>query len=519
MRPSEPAPLRPSLWNPRTWPAWVWILLPVTTGLLYALGYAVLAPTPTLATLPPEDAILVQRFRNLQALDEASFGPRGNGIRAPRDLIAGARNLEGLPGVDPTGPIHMILMPRTTRPDSSMAVFRAEDADALAAAFHRSDFIARDLTRHAQHLVHRGDWAAIAPNRDDARRIGTGGITAADLGEDQALAADIPRLVDHALSLARQYPWRSILEVLGVRADALYTRTDEATGAALPVLAGDERLEILRTTWAEGRMWAWFEPGRVRVELTPQPGPVADALRGVHALPADLDADPTAGPPHAPGGAEIEVRIGGGGAVALSALVLRACGVPFPTPAGGDDPWGGLSAPDSAPDGLLLWAEPARGSAHAISIGLAAKTLPPLEGFLPMPPVGASEVPLPADQAALTLGTSEAGLAAPAGTIVRGSAPGDLDVVAFGAGARGVLENLRAHRSAAIEPAPVPGAPAAEAGFRLFARFRIAAARAHLLLGRALEPGGFLAALDGGDLHGTLSTDGRVLRLETWRTR
>ena len=505
--------------HPSTWPTAVWILLPLAVGLLYALGYAALAPKPTVADLPPVDAILVERFKDLQALDRASFGPRGAGVRATREMIAANRNVRGLPGVDPTRPIHMILMPRTTRPDSTIAVFPVEDAGAFEGEFKRSDFIERDLTRNAQHLVVRGGWAAVAPNRDDARRIGTGGITAAELGEDQAIAARIPALVEHALSLARNYPWNTLLPALGVQVDALYTRTDDA-GAAVPVLAGDERLDLIRRTWAEGRMWTWFDPGRVRIELLPQRGTLAERIASVHAAGPSVEGE--GAPPYAPSGAEIELRIAGKGAVGLTAHLLRTCGVPFTIP--GDDPLGGLGVIDPDASSLLVWAEPARNSNHAITIGLAARALPDLTAYLPLPADG-EEVPLPSDRAWPTLGTSIEGLAAPRGTVARAKAKGGLDLLVFGAGARGVAEGMRSSLAAGLGGAPGSGAsgrgaaPPVDEGHVVLAAFLVRADRARLLLGRALKPGGFLAALADADIRGRLTTDGRSVRLEAWATR
>jgi len=505
-------------WPPGRWPAAVWILAPLAIGLLYALGYALLAPKPTLADLPPSDAILVQRFRNLAMLDRASFGARGPGVRSARDRIAAARNVPGLPGVDHTGPVHMILMPRTRRTDSTMAVFRVEDAEAFEKAFNRSDFIERDLVRHAQHLVRRGPWAAVAPNRDDARRIGKGGITAADLGEDQSLAADVPRLVDHALSLARSYPWRSILRTLGVQVDALYTREDEQTGAPVPVLAGDDRLAQIRSTWAEARLWAWFEPGKMRVELVPQAGAMADALADAFEHHRPLDGRP-ASAPHAPADSEVWARVSDHRAVGLTARLLRACGVrllpELQETEAARDPLGGLGG--DAPDGVLIWGVPVRGSGHALTIGVASRTLPILSAFLPMPADGAVSVPLAKGAAPLTLGATRAGLEAPAGTVEISRGADGLDVLAFGAGARGAIDGMRSHLAAGLDSRDVGGAAAhADPAFRVFAAFFLKQGRAVHILGGALEPGGFLAALALGDIRGTLSTDGKRVRVEAW---
>ena len=59
-----------------------------------------------------------------------------------------------------------------------------------------------------------------------------------------------------------------------------------------------------------------------------------------------------------------------------------------------------------------------------------------------------------------------------------------------------------------------PAAAAVEEGWTPVARFGLVEVRARTLLGSALEPGGFLHPLQGGDLEGTISTDGRVLRVE-----
>lgn len=517
MRPLLSAALRPG-----SWPAALWVFAPLAIGLLYALAYATLAPRPTLQDLPPADAILVQRFRNLAALDQASFGPRGPGVRAAREMIASGRNVRGLPGVDPTAPVHMILMPRTARPDSTMAVFRLEDGDAFAREFHRSDFIERGLVRHAQHLVRRGDWAAISPNRDDARRLGTGGISAVDLGEDQSLAANVPRLVDHALSLARQYPWRSILQSLGVQVDALYTRVNEATGALVPVLAGDDRVQRIRDTWSEARLWAWAEPGRVRVELTPtaRSTPMAEALAALFRKHREIDAVPDMAPPFAPTSAELWVRIGGQGAVAVTARLLRTWGVRLEPSAEEPDPLDRLAKAQPQPGGLLLWAEPVGGSAPALTIGLAGRRLPDLGSFLPRPASGEDSIALPPAAAALTRGSLAERVTTPSGTIAATVGQGGLQMLAFGVGARGMLATMGSYMAAGLSPPTDQGfSTYADAQFRVFATFYIQQARARLLLGRALEPGGFLAALAQGNLHGALSTDGRVVRLEAWNSR
>jgi hypothetical protein len=59
--------------------------------------------------------------------------------------------------------------------------------------------------------------------------------------------------------------------------------------------------------------------------------------------------------------------------------------------------------------------------------------------------------------------------------------------------------------------------PSAAAGETVLAWFRLPGAFASRLLGDALERGGLLAPLSGGDVEGTLSTDGTRLLLDLRR--
>lgn len=474
----------------RRLPAGLLILAPLLLGLLYAAGHAVFAPRPTLATLVPEDAVFVQRFRNLAAFDRYGFGSKDEDGPAPRDLLAASRNVPGLPGVDPDGPLHLIQMPRTLRRDSTLAVFALEDADAFERAFKVPDLIEQGATRHAQHLVIRGPWAAVAPDRDAARRIGTGGVTAEDLGEDHALAADVPRLVDHALSLAGSPPWRSILTALGVDVDAATSRQDTETGALVLHLPHLERVKRVREAWKTARMWVWRGEGRVRVDLEPRAGPLVDALAAWVRQPTESGPSPAP-----PSDGAFWLRTPSAGGPTLLAWILEQCGVDVPAgfpfrlwrsifTRGGEDPW---EAAWAEPGGhTLAWGVSSPDAPEAFALGIAAPT-----GHLP-------------DAAAL-LG-EEADV-----EIERGGAGGDLAVVTFLPGARRALARMTTHLARGetwVEPEPP------EDGLRALAHFGVKADAAQGLLGPAVGPGGFLAALAGADIAGSLWTDGQVLRLE-----
>jgi hypothetical protein len=504
-------------------PAAAWVLAPLALALLYVAGHALLAPTPTLANLPPPDAVLVQRFRDLDTFDRDSFGPRGPQARLPHVIVGEERNVPGLPGVDPDAPIHLVLLPRGTTQDASMVIFRLKDRAAFRRAFLRTDSVERHLVRHAQHLALRDGWAAVGPERDATRRIGMGRLTCADLGESWSIAADVPGLVQSALDTPRQYPWHDLLVALGVQPGKArfvhLLRTDELR----VVIPGAERPRRLGEAWKTARLWAWMDTGRLRADLEPQPGgPVAAALAAASAAGA---APTRGGPPQAPSDAVAWLRVPRAADRPLLAHALYGCGLRFVTEGKDVDPLGGLGTPPAAgQEGLLLWAVHGVRAASAWTVGLAAPhgSLPPLGAFLPAARPGGDPVELPAGAAPLTRGATAQGDAAPAGHVEAAAAlpwaagGGPVDAITFGPGAHGALEGLRAHlglpspprvtdERAAWDPGP---------GMRSVATFVVRAARARALLGRALEPGGFLAVLRGGDLHGALYTDGHLLRLQ-----
>ncbi|MDJ0523041.1 MAG: hypothetical protein QNJ90_13305 [Planctomycetota bacterium] len=494
----------------RRLPPAVWILAPLALGLLYAAGYALLAPRPTLGDLPPDDAILVHRIRGLDMLDLTSPGPRGPGLKAPREIVGQERNNIGLVGVDHEAPLHLVLLPRSLGLDASMAIFRLDDADAFEREFMRTDFLERGLIRRAQHLTIQHGYAAVGPNRDATRRLGTGGITAADLGEDWSMAADLPRLIDQALQLAKQYPWRGILSELGIDVDAGRMRLDPRTKAMRAFLPGDERVQRIQQSWKTVRLWAWHNQKKLRVDLEPTAG---TAL--VEALTA-LSTTPSAAPPPPPT-AQAWLAVPSGASRAALAKLLGASGLRFVEEQEGADPLGGLGA--AAPtDGLVIWGERGLGTGYAMTVGLAGG-IPDLSAFLPVPAGDATSAILPAGAAPITVGDTTIQRKVPAGTVERRKVR-RAEVLTFGPSAKEAAEG---YVSAAVAgtaklpevtpPWPVP------AGARPVARFFLGQRRASMVLGRALQPGGFLAMLSGGDIHGRVDWIDGVVRLTAWVER
>ncbi len=528
-------------------PGWIWVFTPLAIGLLYAAGHALFAPEPTLANLPPPEAVLVQRFRDLDTLDRVSFGPRGPKVRATREVVAQERNVPGLPGVDHTAPVHLVLLPRGRHQDASMAIFQVEDADAFEQAFMRTDFLERGLIRHAQHLHIGGDFAAVGPSRDIARRIGRGDLTCEDKGEDYCIAADIPGLVEHVMKVPKQYPWREILEALGVRPGETTFVRDAETGATRAVIPGATRVERIRTSWDRVKLWGWMDDGRIQVDLHPSAGGrVAQALATraerleVQEFPIEINTLLRDAPPHAPSDAEAWLRIPYDVDRALLADVLLACGVRFVSEDEGVDLLGGLgagverrtTADMQEQRGVLLWATRGAGTGYAWTLGMAASSghLPALKNFLPLPGAEGGSVPLPEGAAPVTSGDTTVPRTAPAGTVelapavpwTNGAAEDErtprVDLVTFGPSAEAAMAGMKNHLAVASKaPADPRQAWDPGEGFEHVASAWIKVTRARQLLDRALEPGGFLAALAGGHIRAALYTDGTMLRLLLWR--
>ncbi len=496
-------------------PAICWILLPLAISLLYAAAHSVVAAKPTIGNVAPEGAILVHRVRGLDTLDLTSPGPRGPKVRPPREALGLERNNPGLVGVDHEDWVHVVLMPRTLGLDSTMAIFRAKDADAFEKEFMRTDFLERGIIRHAQHLHRRGDWIAVGPNRDATRRIGTGSLACEDLGEDWSMAAHMPSLVDHALQLAKHYPWRDLLLALGLDVKAARMTIDPKTKEISAFLPGDKRILRLRDSWDTMRVWAWQHEGRMRADLRPLAGSkVAEALKAVPAWTADRKADE---PPPAPPSAQAWLWMPWAEHRAFVAQALVQCGVRLldrDLEASRKDPVGAFATYRAKHrGGTLVWAERAAGTGYAMTLGVAARdgSHDFFTSGLPVDPAAPwTTAPLAEGAAPITTGDTTVPRKAPAGTIEQRQASGR-GIITLGPSAEAAAEGMVAFL--ATGPAPVVAPPDMPKGMHLVASFFLQHRRAERILGRALKPGGFLAMLAGGDIRGALYTDGKVLRL------
>ena len=306
---------------PRSRHAWVWILAPLALAIFYAVVFPLFAPDPTLADVVPSDAVFTHRFKDLPALDAAWFRHPDDKGR-PSEYESARRNLGGLPGVDPTRPIHLVLLKREQRPDPTMLILPVADADAMRDRFDdASFFLEKGYIRHAQHLAIRGDWAGVGGDRDAVRRLGSDGITARDLGEDHVIAVDVPELIRYMLAAPSEMPWQRILAALGF-APNVTGATEEVPGAA--VLLADRVLRV-HDTWRTARLWSWLEAARIRLDLEPAPGtPLAARL-------ASIGPDAASSVPTAPPRAQAWIRIPDGARRAALAWALHGTGIEFPS--------------------------------------------------------------------------------------------------------------------------------------------------------------------------------------------
>ncbi len=482
-------------------PPAAWIVLPLLAGVLYALAWPLFAPSPTLATVVPDDAIVTQRFRDAAALDRAWVGPREGGV-SPLERLAEQRNVAGLPGVDRARPIHVVLLPRDERPDPSLVILPVSDAKALRARFDDpSFFLEHGRVRHPQQLAVRGDWAAISWDQDEIQRLGTGGTTAADLGETMAMAVDVPATVRFALAAPSDLPWRTILDALGFEVRP----PDPDTPDAEPDVHAP-RVARLSVAWKTARLWAWFSDGRLRVDLAPAPGPLADLLRD--AGPSSV-ATATDDVPAAPQSAQAWIRTPDARARAVVVRALYDAGVKLPSP---EEGLNRLLDPNQG-KGLLVYASPVPGEGHVVTLAVVAPAgaLPDLRPFDDALSLDAKPSGLPGARFPLLRGDL-----AWSGTLpdvdVRREDVGRWSVLALGASADDVVSRFELHtRTKYVRPSATE---APEPGLRLLSTFGVDGVRARALLGPALGEGGVLAALGGGRIEGEVWTDGTTIRVE-----
>jgi hypothetical protein len=499
--PASPPARRPSL---------AWFLLPLGAALLYAGVRAVVGRRPTLDEMVPADAVLVWRFHDLAAYDafRTPYDPDpldGVGVAPAGESLGAEINLPGLPGVDRARPLVEVTLPPARHADARFWVLPVADEKALRKRFRDPDL----PERHARRVDVHGAWAAAGSDFYAVKRAGDGPLRLPDdLGESWCvLVPDWPVFVDASLlpHVASAEPVAGVLKALGFDPSAAKT-VEGPEGRSFEVPGG--RVPIVRDAWARLVVRGWSD--RLRADLVPAPGSeVAQALRDAAASP------PAGGPAWAgPPSAEASIDVPGGAGRRALVKALASAGVPWPK-AAAEGEWAALRL--GAEGRLRAWTELVPGSSPAWALAMLAPpdALPDLAALgLPSPPTGTAS-PLP----------SPLSLTRPYGPVAgkdevarrkmapeRGWKSGE-ELVVIGPDADAV-----ATRVAALEAEPA--SPRVEpAGRVLLARFQLADGAARRLLGSALERGGILSPIAGGDVEGALSTDGTTLFLDAKRFR
>lgn len=485
------------------------VLAPLAAALVYAGAHALLGPQPTTANAVPGAAVCCLRFRGLEALDRHWPFDRPERGRVS-EVLGALRNVPGLKGVDRSGPVHWVLLPRGARSDPTLMIFPLSDPAAFRERFEGRDLPeaeARGLERHAQHLEIRGSFAALAWDREAVRHLGEGGVTCEDRGEDFACAIDVPAMAAYVLSDAGRAPWRAVAEALGAEPSKVEGRLDPATGRRnLSYPWG--RVPTVGDGWKTARLWAFAQRKTVEVELETRDAALLRLLAEV--TQASGDAPDVSAPAESLAMLDVPTAAAGralGRALHLAGVKGAELLASAPPPA----------PPDSGR--RLVFALPNASEGHGWTLALWSPCGPlvDLAEALDLPAPGASRS-LAAGAAPITVSDGRWDGLSAAGSVARVAAPsgagplpcpggaGGAEVVLLGADAARYGTSLDALRWA---PAALPSVSRA----RLVARFWLRQDRARELLAGALTEGGLFSVLAGGDLTGELTTDGRVLRL------
>ncbi|MDJ0973106.1 MAG: hypothetical protein QNJ98_01425 [Planctomycetota bacterium] len=485
-------------------PAFVWILLPVLVGLVYAVVAPLFEREPAHASMAPPGAVLVERFKDLDTFDRDYYFALGKGAPTHSAVLGVENNVARLPGVDRGRPLYLIKMPPSSvGTDATVTVFPVADRDAFEQAFLDPEMLEKGLIRRAKHLQGHGSWAAVGARRGAIRQVGEGTLSAAERGEDFSIAAFLPGLAVTAVQNRQNAPWRSVLAAL-VDEDAsgddpaVEVRRNQATGELIPVFTGAPRLARILETWRIARLWSWRGEKRVEVELVPTS---ADVVPWLSAAAADTTNDTRIPAPPTLREARMWLRVPNAKArVALLALV-HTLGVEVPA-----DLREGMHA-----GGLLVLATRAAGHPYAASYAVvspreAPLDLSPLLGTVPEPGARAERATGTLPLTVIDVGSDRP---SPEGVIAHEVFEG-LDVVGVGVSAPTAVTRVRELLARSTTPA---WERLGQDDWTTIARFALDAGRAAKLLGSTVEERGLFGALHGGFVRGEIRTDGKAVRI------
>jgi len=474
------------------------VAAPLALAAAYALAYRFVGDRPTLDAMVPDDAVLVWRFRDAAAYDALRTPPEtpGASYAAASRALGAEINLPELPGIDRSRPLLEVKLDPARRVDPRYWVLPVADASAVARAFRDPDL----AERHAKRVDVHGDWAAASTDFYAAKRAGHGSRTLPPARGERwmVVAPDWTAFVDAMLrpSEAGEAPTTGILAALGFDV-ARARRVETPDGVAFQVPGG--RVPFVRVGWSAVTVYGFDD--RVRAELV---AAAPDLLAALAAAKAGPEGDASPAPERVE--ASIEVAPRGRRAVALA---LGYAGLPWP-PLSVRDGFAALRLDPPAP--LSAWAEMIPGAFPGWVLVLRAPKgfLPDLAAFdLPLPEAGTSTPLAAAPSITMPYGP----VAGPAEVARRAAADGS-EVVAIGPAASALAERR------AAEPAASAARPAArDGGHVLLARFRLSASAATRVLGRAIGRGGILSPLQGAEIEGELTTDGKTVVLEARRAK
>lgn len=477
-------------------PVAFWILLPLVLGLGYYVAYPLFESEPTHATMAPQDAVLVERFRDFDTFDRDWYFQLGAEAPSPSAVVATENNVPRLPGVDRSRPIYIAKMPPSrVGTDPTVILFPIADHGTFSEAFNDPEMLEKGRIRRAKHMQKHGSWVAVGASRSAVRTAGQGSLFAEDRGEDYSIAASVPGLAQTAAASPGSVPWRGVLQALNVTDPMMWRRDGDGVGWSV-VMPSSPQLRRILSSWTELRMWSWRTEQRIELELTALAGSpagqaLAEAMQGAAAA--------ATGPQFRD--ARMWAQVPTGAFPALREALL-ALGVQLPA--------GLAKATPAGPVSML--ATRSTGHPYAVSYALAA----PEEAGIdwteivgPLPDAGDTR-PLAAGDAPLTLLSKGQGRKPPAG-VVSYMRHGGEDIVSVGTSAPTAGTRMQAFRSGASEPGPEVAATVD--GWRLLLAFGLDEQRAIRVLGPAVGERGLFAALKGTAVLGEVRTNGTTLRV------
>lgn len=486
-----------------------WTAIPLLVALAYAGVRWALGHDPSLETMVPGDAILAQRWKDVDTYDRVgndttdfeALAAQGKTVAAASASLGADLNIPGLPGVDRSRPIVQALLPFDGFVESKLVILPVKDGDALRAKFRDPTLV----ERHARHLEIHGDWAASCADRRVVRDAGSFWTPLPPSeGEDWCVTANWPAFVDFASrpDQAANEPFASVLVALGFDPASAVVSTDEAGTPVLRV-AKTGRVPFVRNAWSRVTLRSF--PTRVVVEL--EPAEDAKELRSVIAAAKPDPADDLE--VSMPSTLEASLHVRGAQGRRIFVYVLGYAGLHWPeASAAGEFKALRLDAAGS----WSAWAEIADSPLASWNVALAApkEAFPDLATLGRTEPSDAGPVVYSAGSAALT---TVYGSPAERSTFLPVGATSDANLLVTVIGPKADVARAKAQATVTTHARSTPGDSAGRIEVATFTVAKIALQR--LLGNAALGPMGLFASLADHAVTGRMVViGGSKLRIE-----